>query len=115
MTAKKEAPVKEAGDVFELEGEALTEIANRGRKAKPSRFIPNVEKAHETGKAFGIPIKEGEKATTIVSQLRTAGDQLKLKLRIMDKSQEPKPYIGFKVIGVKENGEAAEAQVDAAE
>lgn len=113
--AKAEA-TKEAvkAEVFDLGEEHLVSIAKAGRKVTPSRFLADVEKAEGTGKAFGIKLN-GEKNTTIVSELRRAAKQRDVKIRIWDRTtgaDAAEPFIAFKVVDAPpvDSAEAAESE-----
>lgn len=84
---------------FELGDEELAAIApTGGRRVKPSVYLEEVRAAIGTDKAFGIPVPADVKGTYIVSQLHKAAKELNLKLKVWNRSDAAKPFVGYKVV-----------------
>ena len=74
-----------------------------GRAAKPSILLEQVRAAIGTNKTYEIDIPEGMKPATLISELKKAEKELKIKLKIWNRSKLAgelgvAPFVGFVVV-----------------
>jgi hypothetical protein len=102
-----ETPAPAKPPAFELDGDALAKIRPKiERKPVDSLYLEEVRAAIGVDKAYGIQVPAGTKPATIINQLRKAGKQLSVHVRIFDRSADL-GWVGFKVT-VKEATPVAE-------